>query len=104
MRRNTYKATYTPQMDAPDIPKPGSRGDAWPAEGINDQRSAQFGSWLFKPEGDENAYYVNEHDLTFDPEPTVERAAYRKPTGSFSRSLTGVALILKTRIKESLSI
>lgn len=33
----------------------------------------------------------------------VVRASYRKPTGSFSRSLDGVALILKTRIKDALA-
>ncbi len=32
----------------------------------------------------------------------IQRASYRKPTGSFSRSLAGVALILKTRINDAL--
>lgn len=32
----------------------------------------------------------------------IKRASYRKPTGSFSRSLEGVALILKTRITGAL--
>lgn len=34
--------------------------------------------------------------------PTIVRASYRKPTGSFSRSLAGVALIFKTRINDAL--
>lgn len=33
----------------------------------------------------------------------IQRASYRKPTGSFSRSLAGVALILKTRINDALA-
>jgi hypothetical protein len=32
----------------------------------------------------------------------IVRPSYRKPTGSFSRSLAGVALILKTRINDAL--
>ena len=97
----THKATYTPQGDAPEVPVPGARGLAWAADGNGDPRSAEYGAWLFKPEGDENAYYVAEDDLTFDPELTVERAAYRKPTGIFSRSLAGAALILKVRIGDA---
>jgi hypothetical protein len=33
----------------------------------------------------------------------IQRASYRKPTGSFSRSLAGVAIILKVRINDSLA-
>ncbi|HEY0174249.1 MAG TPA: hypothetical protein VGB98_24750, partial [Pyrinomonadaceae bacterium] len=98
----THPATYTPQGDVPDVPKPGSKGEAWPASGVNDSRSAEYGAWLFRPEGDGNAYYVAEGDLTFDAKPTTARPARRKPTGIYARSLDGVALILKVRINDAL--
>lgn len=62
----TYPATYEPINDAPQVPARGSKGVAWPATGYNDPGSAAYGAWSFRPDGDENAYYVGENDLTFD--------------------------------------
>lgn len=40
-------------------PSPGSVGEAWPAEGCDDPESCQYGAWLFQPDGDQDAYYID---------------------------------------------
>jgi hypothetical protein len=59
----TQTATYVGDCSQP---APQSKGIAYPASGFYDPQSAAYGAWLFKPNGDENAYYVNEDDLRFD--------------------------------------
>lgn len=53
------------------VPAPGSQGEAWPAPGHDDPESCQYGAYMFQPDGDEHAYYV-------DPE-TDLRAALGEP-------------------------
>jgi hypothetical protein len=99
----TTRAQYTPQGDAPTEPAPGCSGEAREADGYHDPTSAQRGAWLFKPDGDDRTFYVNEEDLTFAEPTKISRASYRKPDGIFARSLAGVALIRQTRIKDALA-
>lgn len=41
------------------VPGPGTIGAAWPADGHDDPESCQYEAYLFQPDGDENAYYVD---------------------------------------------
>ncbi len=60
----THQATFRTDEDIQQ-PAPDSTGKAWPACGSADPFSAEYGAWLFQPDGDENAYYVAEHELEF---------------------------------------
>ncbi len=41
------------------VPAPGSVGTAFPASGHDDPESCHYGAYMFVPDGDENAYYVD---------------------------------------------
>lgn len=41
------------------VPAPGSVGTCCPASGHDDPESCEEGAYLFQPDGDENAYYVD---------------------------------------------
>ena len=41
------------------IPAPGSQGEASPAPGHDDPESCQYGAWMFQPDGEDGAYYVD---------------------------------------------
>ena len=43
----------------------GQEGIAFRASGYHDPESAQFLAWLFRPNGDENAYYCDGGELEF---------------------------------------
>ena len=54
------------------IPSPESHGEAFPASGCCIEGSAEEGAWLFKPDGDEAAYYVDpQRDLVAEVESTL---------------------------------
>lgn len=58
------KATFTAQCQQPTT---GSKGIAYAAHGFDDPESAEYGAYLFQPDGDENAYYCDpERDLILE--------------------------------------
>jgi hypothetical protein len=102
----SFEVRFEPQGEQPTEPAYGSTGRAWRAEGHYDEGSAQFGAWLFQPHGDTRSFYVAEDDLVFvhDPAkvkelprqvepPPIQRASYRKPTGSIKGGPDGVPII-----------
>jgi hypothetical protein len=50
-----------------EVPARGVTGIAFAAGGFSDPESAEFGAYLFQPDGDENAYYCDPQiDLSFE--------------------------------------
>jgi hypothetical protein len=49
-----------------DIPRKGAMGEAFPASGHDDPESCEQGAYLFQPDGEKDAYYVDPMtDLVF---------------------------------------
>ena len=46
----------------------GAKGTAWAASGFDDPNSAEYGAYLFQPDGqpdgDESAYYCNPEEVS----------------------------------------
>jgi hypothetical protein len=58
------KATYVGNCM---IPGAGTHGEAFPASGHNHSDSVEQGAYLFVPDGQEDAFYVDPNtDLVFD--------------------------------------
>lgn len=53
------RCIYIGSSNPHHIPAPKSRGNAAPAAGCHLAGSVEQGAWLFQPDGDENAYYVD---------------------------------------------
>lgn len=60
----SFRATYLSGSDN-STPKCGAVGFAAVASGHDDPESAEYGAYLFTPDGDVNAYYVAADDLDF---------------------------------------
>jgi hypothetical protein len=53
------RCIYIGSMSQHHNPAPNSRGNAAPASGCHIEGSAEEGAWIFQPDGDESAYYVD---------------------------------------------
>jgi hypothetical protein len=70
---NTDTDTNRPPLRAVYIgtfnePRRHSLGHALEAPGFDDRNSADHLAWMFNPDGDGTCYYMEENDLSFEPE------------------------------------
>ncbi len=74
-RRAVYMGTF-------NEPARYSLGIAVEAPGFDDHNSGEHLAWVFNPDGDENAYYMEERELSFHPEEITvrERIAAHMPS------------------------